>query len=278
MIRHGGRRIIIDIDGGIDVDGELSKPFPCQITNVGISDSGMVATWVDHELRLARMALLDYNENFANGISKADLRLNRNTAMVSNSKWCHILDAEPVALKVEDDKIFFALWSRGIYCIDMNATELWRLPLFDEREKTPPRSNEVTTISVVGENIVVWSRGGKFKRIESNTGEIIEEGKIDVECDLEVVFNHGENFLLSSNDGWIWEYQGGEITVARKLRGSIQDAVFDGEDWRIICWRDDIMLRGDSTTRKELGVQLIFQDEIWQVLDNQGQISPHMNA
>ena len=51
MIRHGGRRIIIDIDGGIDVDGELSKPFPCQITNVGISDSGMVATWVDHEWR-----------------------------------------------------------------------------------------------------------------------------------------------------------------------------------------------------------------------------------
>ena len=171
---------------------------------------------------------------------------------------------------LEDENEFFS--------DQMKDTKHIQKKLFDERKKTPPRSNEVTTISVVGENIVVWSRGGKFKRIESNTGEIIEEGKIDVECDLEVVFNHGENFLLSSNDGWIWEYQGGEITVARKLRGSIQDAVFDGEDWRIICWRDDIMLRGDSTTRKELGVQLIFQDEIWQVLDNQGQISPHMNA
>ena len=103
------------------------------------------------------------------------------------------------------------------------------------------------------------------------------EGTLDVECDLEEVFNHDEKFLLSSKDGWTWEFENDQITVARKLRGTIQDAIFDGDDWRIISWRDDIMLRGDSVRRVDLGVQLIQKDGVWMVLDNQGNFSCHMS-
>jgi len=146
----------------------------------------------------------------------------------------------------------------------------------EEQDKTPPRSNEVAAISIVADEVVVWSRDGKYRRISLSDGHVLSEGSLGVDCDLGKVFNDGDNFLLSSNDGWAWEFKDGQITVARKLRGTIQDAIHDGNDWKIISWREDIMLRGGTNTRTELGVQLVKQDENWLVLDNQGQFSPHL--
>ena len=277
IFHHEGRDVVIDVDGGITIDGHTASPFPTDITHAAICDEGLVATWVDHELRLARMALLPLNEKLEDGISKAELRLSRNTAMVAGAIWCHIIDAEPLALCAKDDKIIFALWMRGMYCVDSQDNEVWRLPLFEAKEKTPPRSDEIAAISVLEEDVVVWTRGGKYRKISLNNGEIVDEKSLEIECDLEDVFNHEQKFLLSSKDGWTWEFEDGQITVARKLRGTIQDAVFDGDDWRIISWRDDLMLRGESVRRYDLGVQLIQKDEVWMVLDNQGNFSPHMS-
>ena len=277
IFHHDGREILIDVDGGITIDGHTANPFPCEITHASICDEGLIATWVDHELRLARMALLSLSDKLQDGASKGQLRLSRNTAMVANSTWCHIVDAEPLALTAKDDKIIFALWSRGLYCIDSMDQEIWRLPLFQEGEKAPPRSNDVTAISIVGDYIIVWTRGGAYRKIALDSGEVLSEDNLEVECDLEDVFNHGDKFLLSSKDGWTWEFENGQITVARKLRGTIQDAVFDGDDWRIISWRDDLMLRGQAVRRPDLGIQLINKEGTWMVLDNQGQFSPHMS-
>jgi len=130
IFHHDGREILIDVDGGITIDGHTANPFPCEITHASICDEGLIATWVDHELRLARMALLSLSDKLQDGVSKGQLRLSRNTAMVANSTWCHIVDAEPLALTAKDDKIIFALWSRGLYCIDSMDQEIWRLPLF----------------------------------------------------------------------------------------------------------------------------------------------------
>ena len=277
IFHHDGREILIDVDGGITIDEHTANPFPCEITHASICDEGLIATWVDHELRLARMALLSLSNKLQDGVSKGQLRLSRNTAMVANSTWCHIVDAEPLALTAKDDKIIFALWSRGLYCIDSMDQEIWRLPLFEEGEKAPPRSNDVTAISIVGDYIIVWTRGGAYRKIALDSGEVLSEDNLEVECDLEEVFNHGDKFLLSSKDGWAWEFENGQVTVARKLRGTIQDAVFDGDDWRIISWRDDLMLRGQAVRRPDLGVQLINKEGTWMVLDNQGQFSPHMS-
>ena len=277
IFNHDGREIIIDVDGGITIDEQTATPFPADITHASLCDGGLIATWVEHELRLARMALLPLDEKLNDGVSKAELRLSRNTTMVAGSTWCHIVDAEPLALNAKDDKIIFALWMRGLYCIDSNDNEIWRLPLFESNEKSPPRSDEIAAISILDEYIMVWTRGGKYRKITLETGEILSEKALDIECDLEEVFNHGEKFLLSSKDGWTWEFENDQITVARKLRGTVQDAVLDAEDWRIISWRDDLMLRGESIRRTDLGVQLILRDGIWMVLDNQGNFSRHMN-
>ena len=276
IFHYDDKEIMIDVDGGITIDGHKSNPFPCQITHAAICDAGLVATWVDHDLRLARMALLPLSDKLVDGVTKAELRASRDKSMVANSQWCHIVDAEPLALTSTGDKIIFALWSRGLYCIDSDANEIWRLPLFDDNVKKPPRSNEVAAISVAEDNILVWSRGGTYREISLDDGTILKEETLEIECDLEEVFNEGNKFLLSSKDGWAWELQDSNITIARKLRGTIQDAAFDGSDWRIISWRDDLMLRGETIQRSELGVQIINKNQEWLVLDNQGKFSPHM--
>ena len=272
------KEVLVDVDGGITIDGHTATPFPCEITHAAICDDGLVATWVDHELRLARMALLSLDEKLLDGPSKSELRANRDTSMVAGADWCHIVDAEPLGLVATGDKIIFGLWSRGIYCIDSEANEIWRTTLFEVKEKSPPRSDEVAAISISGQNAVVWSRNGAYRTISIEDGSVLDEKSIGIDCDLEHVFNHENNFLISSSDGWAWEMQGDEITLARKFRGTIQDAAYDGNDWRVISWREDSMLRGKSQERVELGVQIIKDDDLWQVLDNQGKRTPHMGA
>ena len=276
IFQRNGVEVIIDVEGGITIDGHTAKPFPCEITHATLCDSGIVATWVDHELRLARMALLSLDEELKNGPTKAELRIDR-SLMVSGAEWCHIVDAEPLAVESSADKIVFALWSRGIYCIDSSANEMWRLPLFKDGDKAPPRSNEVSSLTISGDDIIVWSRGGDYRRISLDEGNVLSENSIGVECDLEKVFNSGDKYLLSSKDGWAWELVDDNITLASKFRGTIQDAVHDGSDWRIISWREDTLLRGKSQTRDELGVQIIQNDDsTWMVLDNQGNMTPHL--
>jgi hypothetical protein len=154
---------------------------------------------------------------------------------------------------------------------------MWRLPLLTEDGKSLPRSNEVCSITISGDNIIVWCRGGKYRTISLSEGSILSEATIGIDCDLERVFNADNKYLISARDGWAWELEDGNITLARKFRGTIQDAVHDGEDWRIISWREDTLLRGESQIREELGVQIIKTDELtWMVLDNQGNITPHM--
>ena len=276
LLHHGDLEIIVDVNGGISVDGITNSPFPCEITFASMCDKGLVATWVDHELQLARMALLMFEEPVKEGITRAQLRLKKNTSMVEGSHWCHIIDAEPVALDAKGDMIVFSLWSRGLYCIDSSANEVWRLPLIELEGKSPPRSNEITSVSIIKDEVIAWTRGGTYQRISLISGEVLQTNELGVQCDIENVFVHDDTFLITSKDGWAWELINDEITVARKLRGTIQHAVFDGDDWRMISWRDDLMLRGEMKKRSELGVQIINDNETWMVIDNQGNRSPHM--
>ena len=73
IFQFEGREVVIDVDGGITIDDYRATPFPCEISHAAICDKGLVATWVDHELRLARMALLPLTEKLENGVSKGEL-------------------------------------------------------------------------------------------------------------------------------------------------------------------------------------------------------------
>ena len=275
ILSYQNKEIQIDVDGGITIDGITKHPFPIAISHAVICDKGLIATWIDHELRLARMALLDLNEPLKNGMTKGDLRKNRGIARVEGAVWCHTLDSEPLAITSKDDMIVFALWQRGIYAIRPDSTEVWRTGLPELDGDNPPGAEDVSAIHI-GEHIHVWTRYGNHLKLNIDSGKEEASYTLPIEADLTEVFYDEEQFLLSAKDGWTYVSNGTEIIKAQKQRGTIQDAVFDGENWRLICWRDDIIFGGESYRRTELGVQIINQDGKWMVIDNQWEISPHM--
>jgi len=277
LLQFPDGEIFIDVEGEISINGDSAKPFPCEVTHAELCDSGLVATWVDHELRMARMALLPLDKKPENGISRSDLRMSSGNVKVAGSIWSHSLDAEPIALASNGERIVFALYTRGIYCITNDSVEIWRQPLLGEDNANLPGTNSISKITIDDEFATVWTRGGVFRKLSLDSGDIVATNQLNLECDIENVFSNGDRVLISSRDGWAWDLLDGEVQVARKLRGTIQDAVFHDSEWRIISWREDIVFsKPEVFTRPELGVQLIIEDNECLVLDNQGVKSKHM--
>ena len=74
----------------VGVDGELQKldknytpllkyvkPFPTPIRDATISQNILIATWLDPELLLARIAALDLTNDLQQGVNRGDLRIKR---------------------------------------------------------------------------------------------------------------------------------------------------------------------------------------------------------
>ena len=92
---------------------EPANPFPGSVMHFAIVKEGFAATWIDHELRTARMAALPLNENFIQGIKKDELRdvqrIGQTIPHVSGAIWSHLLDAEPLASCPHEGGLIFGL-------------------------------------------------------------------------------------------------------------------------------------------------------------------------
>ena len=93
---------------------KVYHPFPISITNAVVIKNHLVATWVDHELRLARMAAIPLENGFEEGPRRGDLRAQGNASplQVAGAAWSHTLDSEPVAMACDEETVYFALWTR----------------------------------------------------------------------------------------------------------------------------------------------------------------------
>ena len=161
VLAHGERHLVIDVDGGLRWLNETKvyHPFPISITNAVVIKNHLVATWVDHELRLARMAAISLENGFEEGPRRGDLRAQGNASplQVAGAAWSHTLDSEPVAMACDEETVYFALWTRGIYALDVHANERWRaeIPAFLALQKRP-RSDELLSLTF-DEYLNVWS-------------------------------------------------------------------------------------------------------------------------
>jgi hypothetical protein len=276
LIPYKDGMISIDVDGGITIDDVTTYPFPVEISDAVISSNRLIVTWVDYDLRLARMACLPLDSPLTPGCSKGELRKEPASKMVAGAEWCHSINAEPLAMDGDDEIIVFALWEKGIYAIQPDATEVWRIHMINDPETEKlPRANEIIAIHVM-EEVHVWTRSGLHIILDRNSGKEIARHRLPVEANIEQVFASKAGFLISSKKGWVWSSDGEVIIIAQKLRGTVQDAIHDGENWRIISWCEDIILGQPGKKKDELGVQLINSDDGWMVIDNQGEITPHM--
>ena len=68
---------LLKVDDQLNRLGEVSQPFPALITSSTIVGKKWIGVWIERELRQARMAAFDLNEEWKNGEKKADLRSNK---------------------------------------------------------------------------------------------------------------------------------------------------------------------------------------------------------
>ena len=280
VIPYGEGHILMDVDGGISCLGEdtIYHPFPISLTNAVIIGDTLVGTWVDHELRLARMAALDLNCEFQQGPTRGELRAQGNSShhQVAGALWSHTVESEPLAICANDEMIVFALWKRGIYAIDKDANELWRIanPDFKEISKLP-RGDEIIAITI-DDTVNLWTRGGGYAQISCADGSRIEERCLAIIGNITQVFQ-GDVHLLCTSEGEIWAYDGDKIQQVALIDKPIRDAVFE-KVWRFLTWEGDLILEPiQKNVRYDLPVQLIKQGEDWMVIDNQGNISLFMD-
>ena len=265
----------------IGVDGELQKlsteyeaidsfvkPFPMSIGNATIIDEKLIATWLDSELLLARMAAIDLNYKLVQGVDRSELRVRRTIDKALHpaaSSWSHVLDAEPLALDSNTTMFAFVLWKKGIYNMTHDAHEIWRSkePQWKQLSKLP-RAQETVKLIVKEDMLEIWSRGMGVNQYDLETGEILSSEVVDSEGFLLDVFNSGERYLLQMNDNEVVILEGRNIVLRARLSGPISDAFWSEkkQGWFLTGWREIVFLSINRFSKITLDELPIYYDNI----------------
>jgi len=300
LLTNHERAIFIGTEGGVcllhpqrfNALDPLKSPFPGVITNAVLAGNNLVSTWVEREISLARLAVLDLSQPIQNGVELPDLRMAMERGQidhhhVAGSVWSHVLDAEPLALCVHDNDIIFCTHHRGIYRITLDSDEVWRQkPISWNSLEDLPDGDVIVSMKSMGDSIWVFSLGGGWAELDSSNGLEIHRGVLDFKSSVNQIWRGGESWLFGlshSRVAW-WQPESGDILI-ENVQGPIQDAIWDGRCWLITGWREDLKWGPASassespiiicTPRKEIGHRLIDRgDEGYWVLDNRGQWSP----
>ncbi len=264
----------------IGVDGELQKlssdyslidtfvkPFPMSIRNAAIIGGKLIATWLDSELLLARMAAIDLNEKLVQGIERSELRVRRTIDKALHpaaSTWSHVLDAEPLALDSNNKSFTFVLWKKGIYHMTHDAHEIWRQkePQWRQLSKLP-RAQE-TVKAIVKEDVVeIWSRGMGLNRYDIESGDLLSSDVINGEGFILDVYNDGNKYLLQLNDNEVVMLEGNNIILRARLSGPVSDAYWSEKEqgWYISGWREIVLLTVNNFEKITLDEIPVFYDD-----------------
>ena len=294
--------IHIDTEGGLcllhperlNTLSPIRFPFPGAITNAVLLDENhLVATWVEREISLARLAALDLREPIQEGVDLPELRVaiesgKINQHHVAGASWSHILDAEPLALCVYENDIIFCTHHRGLYRVTSSSEEVWRRkPIEWDSLVELPDGEVIVALFSKQESIWAFSLGGGWAEIDAADGTIRRRGVLQSKSSINRVWGCDADewlFGLSHNRMAKWFVDDESIQI-KNVQGPIQDAIWVDGKWLITGWREDITWnRSDSkqvvpelycTTRAEIGHSIIDRgDEGFWVLNNRGQWTP----
>ncbi len=300
LLTNHERTVLIDTEGRmcllhpqrLNALDPMKSPFPGTVTNAVLSGNFLVSTWVEREISLARLAVLDLNEPIQDGVELPDLRMaiergHIDHHHVAGALWSHILDAEPLALCIHDEDIIFCTHHRGIYRVNSDSDEVWRRkPITWTSLDELPDGDVIVSMMSMNDSIWVFSLGGGWAEIDALDGSSIRTGVMDFKSSVNQVWNGAENewlFGLSHNRIAWWKPEENGLQFAN-VNGPIQDAKWGDGCWLITGWREDIVWSNqntssesadiDSSPRKEIGNRIIDRgDEGYWVLDNRGQWS-----
>ena len=290
ILRYGSGYIAIGVDGElqkIDSAGKLTgqpvKPFPTPIRSAVIIGDCLVATWLDQELMLARMAAIDLGKEFIEGVNRGELRIRRSidkSIHPSGNDWSHVLDAEPIALSANSKSFSFVLWKKGVYNLSVNSVENWRSPepSWPKLAKIP-RAEDIVATVCDDEVYEIWSKGGGVIRYDVMSGDIINQEVLPIDGYLNEVYKHGDNYLILYNNSTIALMKDGDVQLNAKLSGPISYAEWCEENhgWQIAGWRELIFVSTKEHKRTALQEIAVFvdaktgfylcNDGVWDIID-----------
>ncbi|MDA0715493.1 MAG: hypothetical protein O3A74_02895 [archaeon] len=267
--------IALGVDGEVtilDPQGqhiqEIVTPFPCKITHACILRNQLIATWLDYDILIGRMAAIDLSNSFQMGPTKSEVR--KSMAQASRelhpqgSLWSHSLNADVLGMTTIDDSIVFALWKRGLYKLSATAQEDWRTPLptWPSLQKIP-QGEQIISIHDNESSILISSKGGGIAKFSKMDGTMISSEILMESCSLSRHFySNRQHLCITSNYKAIWMNEG-KTLKEYQLNGPVQDAYWDSTtlSWSIAGWREFIHLSADEVVRRK------FDDicnSIWQ--------------
>lgn len=282
------RFILVGINGGIaqlhpnrltEIDAPC-HPFAGEISQaILLGDKHLAATWIEREIGIARMALLDLNEPLQDGPKLLDLRQaldqNRlNGFHVAGAIWSHVLSAEPLAICAHEDSLVFCTHNSGLYRVSEESTEIWRRKELNWAGiEDLPDGRIIAQLVSVGNSIWAFSIGGGWAELDANDGEVLHRGIIQFEAKVERVWHDSGEWIfgLSHQRIALWKPDSNELLLEH-ANGPIQDALRTEEGWLITGWREDLVWHNgqlESAPRNEIGLHIMnHPDHGFIVLDN----------
>ncbi len=269
-----------------EVDGEILhptvRPFPMATTSGVVINDYWVATWVDHELQIAKMAALSLKEEWRNGPKRSMLRkgaIYSSSIEPETSKWSQTLNSEPMALSVSGNDFFFGILGRGIYRMNSESNEIWRSPIPNKPGNQFTNGPEkIISIFENNNHLHVFFENNWLAILKADDGSFIRSLELNLPEKIQAVFEGDDDYLISLNTGNIAIIENidsqpqiystpGPVLAAKKTEDS----------WIWTGWRHDGQLVNrvvKCITRPDIGVAFIGN----KVLSNDGIISSHKNS
>lgn len=251
---------LLKVDNEINPIGSVSTPFPSPVTSSSIIGERWIGAWVERELRQARMAALDVNDEWVDGGSKAELRNGDLILHPSSKIWSQSLDSEPMGLSKVGDTLCFSAKNKGIYRIDTNSNEIWRTE-HPKWNKIDENQDMIIGFVETKDGLIVISQAGGIAIYDSN-GILIDKKIIQLP-ELITGFSFNEEL------GWFIKLNGkcfatmdsilGTPTIYRN-KGPIYDAISKDNKWIWTGWRHDGSISEGSistASRNDIGVGII---------------------
>ena len=285
---------ILQLDDGylvIGYDGELLlldsnlvytekpvSPFPIAIGQSCIVGNNLIATWLDSELMLARMASIDLDDKIIEGPSRSDLRIQKSLATAlhpAGNSWSRVLNSQPLALATDGQRVALVLWQSGIYCLNADSSEIWRSPppVWSEVGNMP-RSDETVSMDFHGSELHIWCAAGGRLVLDADDGTILRSEKVELDTVIENVYRDSKHELVCGNKGEAFHLSDNILRLQTDITGPIQNAIWDSESdaWRISGWRKEVLLKDQPTGNQfdEIPMCYLNIDGQWWNLFNDG--------
>jgi len=243
------------------------------LTHGVVMGSRLMATWMDHELRMARFAALDIND-LRDGPSRASVRRGEREAVhPAGHLWSHALDAEPLALIEHQGNVVLALHPNALYLIDDEGRELQRTTLPEPEDSLG--SNLTHLHSDDDGTVEVTLRDGSCHRVffDGRPAEALGRAPTDQPVRSVAYGPQGKLLLTESHDAmWL---EGDTVRMTARLSGPPGQVVWSTthDGWLIAGWRERVLLSTSGFKRSDrdnVDVAVYCTETQVMIVDNDG--------